>query len=66
MLHLTVKDFNGQEADNVTLSPHVFSTGSRGFRTNRKVEVNGKRYQCNIQFVEIGSKPKPDHPSTEE
>lgn len=60
MLNLTVKDMNGQDADNMQLQPHTFTTGSRGFRTNKKVVVNGKRYQCNIQFIEIGSKPKPE------
>jgi len=58
MLTLSIKDLNGQAADDVSLAATQFSTGSRGFRANRKVEINGKRYQCNFQLVEIGSKPK--------
>jgi hypothetical protein len=35
-----------------------FKTGSRGYYTNGKVAIDGKRYQANIQLVEIGSKNK--------
>lgn len=33
-----------------------FKTGSRGFYANGKAEIDGKRYQVQIQVVEIGSK----------
>ncbi len=33
-----------------------FKTGSRGFFGTGKVEIGGKRYQAQIQLVEIGSK----------
>jgi hypothetical protein len=36
----------------------TFSTGSRGFRSQGKVVIDGKRYQATMQLVEIGSKPK--------
>ena len=39
-----------------TLPPKEFKTGSKGFYTNGKVEIVGKRYQTQIQLVEIGSK----------
>ena len=35
----------------------VFKTGSRGFHAQGKVELDGKKYQCNFLLVEIGSKP---------
>jgi len=35
-----------------------FKTGSRGFHSQGKVELDGKRYQANFLLVEIGSKPK--------
>ena len=36
--------------------PKQFKTGSRGYYANQKVEIDGKRYQVQVQFVEIGSK----------
>ena len=33
-----------------------FKTGSRGFFGTGKIEMGGKRYQAQIQLVEIGSK----------
>ncbi len=35
-----------------------FKTGSKGYYGQGKLEAGGKRYQVNIQLVEIGSKPK--------
>jgi len=37
--------------------PKTFSTGSRGFYGGAKLEIDGRRYQCAIQMVEMGSKP---------
>jgi hypothetical protein len=42
----------------VPVNPKEFKTGSRGFYANTKIEIDGKRYQLQIQMVEIGSKPK--------
>jgi len=36
----------------------VFSTGSRGFFGTGKLQIGEKKFQCQIQMVEIGSKPK--------
>ena len=36
--------------------PKQFKTGSRGFYANQKIEIDGKRYQIQVQVVEIGSK----------
>jgi hypothetical protein len=52
-----IKDSNGKVVGIIVANPKVFSTGSRGFYGNGKVEIDGKRYQCNMQMVEIGSKP---------
>ena len=35
-----------------------FSTGSRGFFGIGKLQIGEKKFQCQIQMVEIGSKPK--------
>jgi hypothetical protein len=36
----------------------VFKTGSRGYFGMGKIQINDKRYQVQVQLVEIGSKPK--------
>ena len=38
------------------VAPKNFKTGSRGYYANGKLELDGKRYQLQIQLVEIGSK----------
>ncbi len=40
----------------LTVAPKQFKTGSRGYYANGKLELDGKRYQTQIQLVEIGSK----------
>ena len=42
----------------LTAPEKVFKTGSRGFFGMGKIEIAGKRYQVQVQLVEIGSKPK--------
>ena len=53
-----------KEGENVvgTLSadPKQFKTGSRGFFGMGKIQIEEKRYQVQVQLVEIGSKPKPE------
>jgi hypothetical protein len=44
----------------ITVSPKEFKTGSKGFFGMAKAELDGKRYQIQVQIVEIGSKPKTD------
>ena len=36
----------------------AFKTGSRGFYGMGKIQIDDKRYQVQVQLVEIGSKPK--------
>jgi hypothetical protein len=45
-----------QKIADIGLPEKKFSTGSVGYWATQKVEVNGKRYQCQVQLVEIGSK----------
>jgi hypothetical protein len=42
----------------ITVAPKEFKTGSKGFFGMAKAEIDGKRYQIQVQVVEIGSKPK--------
>jgi hypothetical protein len=51
-----IKNGEGQVLAAMTLPIKEFKTGSRGFYANGKVEIDGKRYQAQIQLVEIGSK----------
>lgn len=51
-----LKDEKGQQLAVFSLPPKAFKTGSRGFYANGKTEIEGKRYQVQIQLVEIGSK----------
>ncbi len=51
-----IKTAEGQSVSIVSLPPKEFKTGSKGFYANGKVEIEGKRYQMQIQLVEIGSK----------
>ena len=40
----------------LSVTPKEFKTGSQGYYANQKIEIDGKRYQVQIQLVEIGSK----------
>ncbi len=51
---------DGQSIAVLTVPPKEFKTGSRGFFGSTKAEINGKRYQIQIQVVEIGSKTNPE------
>jgi hypothetical protein len=55
-----LKSDNGQTLSVLSVAPKEFKTGSRGFYANQKTEIGGKRYQVQIQLVEIGSKKKTD------
>jgi len=47
----------------LTAAEKVFKTGSRGFFGMGKVQIADKRYQMQVQLVEIGSKPKVEEAS---
>ncbi len=51
-----LKSDSGQLLGVLSVAPKEFKTGSRGFYANQKIEIDGKRYQVQVQFVEIGSK----------
>jgi hypothetical protein len=51
-----LKSENGQLLSVLTATPKEFKTGSRGYYANQKIEIGGKRYQVQVQLVEIGSK----------
>ena len=53
-----LKTDTGQMLAVLSVTAKEFKTGSKGFYANQKTEIAGKRYQVQIQLVEIGSKPK--------
>ena len=58
MIIAELKGDNGQVIAQVAAPAKVFKTGSRGYYGNSKIEIDGKRYQVQVQIVEIGSKPQ--------
>ena len=48
----------GETLMTLELDAKTFSTGSRGYRGQGKVTMDGKKFQVQVQAVEIGSRPK--------
>ncbi len=49
---------DGEVVGKLTAAEKVFKTGSRGYFGMGKFQIEEKRYQAQVQLVEIGSKPK--------
>ena len=63
-INLVTIQLNG-EKQSFVLGKKDFKTGSRGYHATGKMQVGEKKYQVNIQCVEIGSKPKEDKSTSE-
>lgn len=59
MIAVEIKE-NDKTVGLLTATEKAFKTGSRGYFGTGKVQIGEKRYQVQIQLVEIGSKPKPE------
>ena len=59
MLSVEIKE-NDMVVGMLTAEQKLFKTGSRGFFGMGKIQIGEKRYQVQVQLVEIGSKPKPE------
>ena len=57
MITVEIKKDN-QAIGILTAAEKVFKTGSRGFFGMGKLQIDDKRYQIQVQLVEIGSRPK--------
>ena len=57
MLTVEIKD-SDKVVGMLTADEKLFKTGSRGFFGMGKIQIGEKRYQVQVQLVEIGSKPK--------
>jgi hypothetical protein len=64
MLSVEIKQ-DGTQVGLMTAAEKVFKTGSRGFFGMGKIQIGEKRYQVQVQLVEIGSKPQGDAPLKE-
>ena len=59
MLSIDIKE-NDKVVAMLPTPEKVFKTGSRGYFGMGKIQIGEKRYQVQVQLVEIGSKPKPE------
>jgi hypothetical protein len=59
MLLVEIKE-NEKSVGVLTATEKLFKTGSRGYYGMGKIQIGEKRYQVQVQLVEIGSKPKPE------
>ena len=57
MLIVEIKE-NGSLVGELSAPEKLFKTGSRGYFGMGKIQIGEKRYQVQVQLVEIGSKPK--------
>lgn len=60
MVIVTEMKVDGKLVGTLSANAKAFKTGSRGFYGQGKIEIDGKRYQVQIQLVEIGSKKPAD------
>jgi hypothetical protein len=56
VIDVLIKDEDGKTLGKLVANEKTFSSGSRGFFGQGKLEIDGKRYQTQVQLVEIGSK----------
>ena len=65
MLSVELKE-NDKVVGTLTATEKQFKTGSRGYFGMGKIQIGEKRYQVQVQLVEIGSKPKPEEKALRE
>lgn len=56
ILQAIIKTADGDALGLLVLTEKAFKSGSRGYHGQGKIDIDGKRYQCQCQLVEIGSK----------
>ncbi len=64
-LIIEIKTPDGKSIGTLMATPKDFKTGSKGYYANTKIEIEGKRYQTQVQLVEIGSKKPKEEPEPE-
>ena len=58
-LIVEIKTEDSKPVSVLVAAPKNFKAGSRGYHGQGKIEIDGKRYQTQVQLVEIGSKNAP-------
>lgn len=61
ILTTTIRTEDGATVGMLVLNEKQFASGSKGFHGQGKIEIDGKKYQCQAQLVEIGSKNAGEH-----
>ncbi len=56
-VNMATIQLNGDK-QNFILDKKDFKTGSKGYYSQGKMVAGGKKYQVQVQCVEIGTKPK--------
>jgi hypothetical protein len=56
ILTLTVRDDNGEALGVIVAAPKTFATGSEGYHGQAKITIDGRRFQCQAQLVQIREK----------
>ncbi len=56
IIDVLIKNEDGETLGKLVANEKTFASGSRGFFGQAKIEIAGKRYQTQVQLVEIGSK----------
>jgi hypothetical protein len=57
MLFALIRDSDGKDVGLIPLAEKAFTSGSRGYFGQAKLDVNGVKHQAQVQLVAIGSKP---------
>lgn len=58
MLLVKIEDARGNLIGAFTAEEGEFKTGSKGYKATAKIKHDGKRFQTQLNMVEIGSKPE--------
>ena len=53
---ILIKTDEGETLGRLLADKKTFSSGSHGYYGQGKIEIDGKKYQAQVQLVEIGSK----------
>ena len=56
MLVALIKDEDGKTLGMIPLAEKAFTSGSRGYFGQAKLEIGGDKHQAQVQLVQIGSK----------
>jgi hypothetical protein len=57
-IQVILKDASDNIISTIMAQEKEFSTGSKGFHWQGKLDIDGERYQAQVQIVKIGSKRK--------